>query len=96
MAETTTIQRLTAYLPIVMSLVSLAIVIQGHMEFGSHPPADEGWQAHVFQFLMGAQVPIILLFAVNSRFAFRKHLPVLVAQIALWVLALGALRYFAL
>lgn len=91
-----TTRRIAAVAPIVMSLISLALVVEGHFEFGSHPPADEGWQAHIFQFLMGAQIPLVVLYGVLSRFDFKKHLPVLAAQVLLWLLALGALRYFAL
>ena len=96
MPDPKTINRLSAWLPIAMSLVSLALVIEGHIEFGAHPPQDEGWQAHLFQLLMGAQLPIIVLFVVYSRFAFKKHLPVFAVQVLLWLLALGLLRYFAL
>jgi len=91
-----TTYRLTAWLPILMSLISLALVLQGHFEFGSHPPKDEGWQAHIFQFLMGAQLPIVALFVLNHRWNFKKHLPVFAAQVLFYLLALGALRYFAL
>jgi len=96
MPDPKTTNRLTAWLPIVMSLISLALVIQGHIQFGSHPPKDEGWQAHIFQFLMGAQLPIIALFVLNHRWNFKKHIPIFAAQVFLFLLVLGALRYFAL
>jgi hypothetical protein len=79
-----------------MSLASLAIVIEGHIEFGNLPPADEGWQAHLFQLLMVLAVPIILLFIAISWRSLKQALPILAAQVILWLLALGALRYFNL
>jgi hypothetical protein len=79
-----------------MSLAALALVVEGAIQFGSHPLADEGWQAHTFQLLMIVQVPIILLFIANNWRSLRQHLPVLAAQVALWLLALGALRFFSL
>jgi multisubunit Na+/H+ antiporter MnhB subunit len=91
-----TVKRVTAVAPIIMSLVSLAIVIEGHLEFGSHPPADEGWQAHIFQLLMLLAVPIILLYIAISWRSLKQALPVLAAQLFLWLLALGALRFFNL
>ena len=90
------VKRITAFAPIVLSLTALAIVIEGHLEFGSHPPADEGWQAHTFQLLMVAALPIILLFIANTWRSLKHNLPILAAQVFSWLLALGALRYFDL
>jgi hypothetical protein len=94
--DSRTVKRVTAYAPIIMSLAALAIVVEGHFEFGSHPPADEGWQAHLFQLLMVLAVPIILLFIVISWRTLKQAMPVLAAQVILWLLALGALRFFNL
>ena len=91
-----TVKRVSAYAPFIMSLAALAIVIEGHLEFGNHPPADEGWQAHLFQLLMVLAVPIILLFIAISWRSFKQALPILAAQVFLWLLALGALRFFDL
>jgi hypothetical protein len=41
-------KRICGITPIVMSLIALALVMEGVIEFGNHPPADEGWQAHIF------------------------------------------------
>ena len=91
-----TVRRITAIAPIVLSLAALAIVIEGHFEFGSHPPADEGWQAHLFQLLMVLAVPIILLYVAISWRTLKQVWPILAAQVILWLLALGALRFFNL
>jgi len=91
-----TVKRVTAIAPIIMSLAALALVIEGHFEFGSHPPADEGWQAHLFQLLMVLAVPIILLYLAISWRTLKEAWPILAAQVLLWLLALCALRFFAL
>ena len=94
--DSRTVKRVTAFAPMVLSLAALAIVIEGHLEFGSHPPADEGWQAHLFQLLMVLAVPIILLYVSISWRTLKQAWPILAAQVLLWLLALGALRYFNL
>lgn len=96
MMNSRTAQYVTGVAPIVMSLIALAVVIEGVLQFGSHPPADEGWQAHVFQILMVVQVPLILLFVAISWRTSRRSLPVLGAQALLWMLAVGAVGFFNL
>jgi hypothetical protein len=89
--DSQTVKRVTGIAPIVMSLLALAVVIEGMVEFGKHPPTDEGWQAHIFQVLMVAQVPVILLFIVTSWQSLKKSLPVLGAQVFFWALAVATL-----
>lgn len=76
-----------------MSLLSLALVIEGLAQFGlHHREADEGWQAHLFQLLMVLQVPIVLLFAATANWKqATRALLVLGLQGAAWGAALGAL-----
>lgn len=83
------IKRASAWLPIAMSLVAVAVVLGHVFLLGGAREPDEGAAAHVFQFLMAAQVPVIVLFALKglSR-APKEALPVLALQIAA---ALGAL-----
>ena len=85
-------KRAAGYAPIAMSLVALSIVICGIAKYGAHPPRDEGWEAHVFQILMVAQLPIILLYiaAAGSK-SFVRILPVLGLQALAWLAACGAL-----
>jgi hypothetical protein len=78
-----------------MSLIALALVIEGVIEFGNHPPADEGWQAHIFQILIVAELPIIAAFVVVSWHSLKRSLPTLGAQVLLWAVALGAVRFFS-
>jgi len=96
MLESQTARRFTALAPIAMSLLALALAIEGHLEFGNHPPADEGWQAHLFQLLIVLQAPIVVLFVVSRWRSLRALLPVLAAQVFVCLLALGAVRYFGL
>jgi len=79
--------------PIIMSLLSLAVVIEGVVQFGlRHREVDEGWQAHLFQLLMVLQVPIVLLFAATANWKQpSRALRVLGLQAAAWCAALGAL-----
>jgi hypothetical protein len=96
MIGTIKLARFCGIAPIVMSLISLALVIEGAIEFGSHPPADEGWQAHIFQLLMVTELPIILAFVVIGWHSLKRNLPTLGAQVLLWAVALGAVRFFSL
>jgi hypothetical protein len=79
--------------PVIMSLLSLALVIEGVVQFGiHHREVDEGWQAHLFQLLMVLQVPIFLLFAATANWKQpSRSLLVLGLQAAAWGTALGAL-----
>ena len=55
----------SAFLPMAMSLIALAMVL-GHIAFnGVTHEADEGAVAHLWQLLMGGQAPIVLYFAVK-------------------------------
>ena len=55
----------TAYLPLAMSLTSLAIVLIHFAIYGIVHEADEGAAAHVVQILMVTQVPIVAFFAIK-------------------------------
>jgi len=59
------IKKPSAWLPIAMSLTALAIVLGFVAIFGIVHEADEGTAAHLFQLLMGGQVPIIAFFAIK-------------------------------
>ena len=56
-------ERPSAFLPVAMSLVALALVIVHVAMFGAAREPDEGTAAHLWQLLMAAQVPIIAFFA---------------------------------
>lgn len=61
----TTLRRPSAYLPVAMSLVALALVLSYVAIFGVTHEADEGAAAHIWQLLMVLQVPIIVFFAIK-------------------------------
>lgn len=55
----------SAFLPVAMSLGALATVLIFVALHGTTPQADEGAAAHIWQFLMAAQAPIVLFFAIK-------------------------------
>ena len=79
-------KRPSAFLPLVMSFICLALVLVHAARFGIVHEADEGTEAHIFQLLMVAEVSIVAFFAF-------KWLPRTPAQ-ALRVLALQAFAAF--
>lgn len=60
-----TLKKPSAFLPIAMSLVALATVLVHVAVFGPAREADEGTAAHLWQFLMAAQLPIVAFFAIK-------------------------------
>lgn len=56
----------SAFLPITMSVAALATVLVHVAVFGPARDTDEGTAAHLWQFLMAAQVPIVVFFAIKS------------------------------
>ena len=55
----------TAWVPIAMSLTALAIVLFHIATFGTARQSDEGAEAHMWQLLIGGQVPILIVYAVK-------------------------------
>jgi hypothetical protein len=97
MTFSTMLKRPSACLPIVMSLASLALV-GGHLVIvGTAREADEGTAAHLFQLLMGAQLPIIAFFAISwLPKAPRQALQVLALQAVSGLAALAPVFYLGL
>ena len=58
-------RRPSGWIPVVMSLIALAIVVIHAVRYGIVHEADEGTSAHLFQILMVAQVPVIGWFVVR-------------------------------
>jgi len=73
----------SAYLPIAMSLVALAVLL-GHLAFfGAAREADEGSAAHIWQLCMIGQLPVLAFFALRwLPRAPRPAIGVLVLQLA--------------
>ena len=86
-----------AFLPLAMSLAALAIVV-GHIAlFGVDHDPDEGAAAHVFQLLMVAQIPLIVLFAFRwLPKAPRPTVSVLALQASAALVAIAPVFYFNL
>lgn len=55
----------SAFLPIAMSLLAVAVILIHIARFGIARQADEGTSAHLWQLLMGLQVPIVAFFAIK-------------------------------
>jgi hypothetical protein len=55
----------SAWMPIAMSLATFAVLLWFLARYGFVYEADEGTAAHLFQILMGGQLPIIAFFAIK-------------------------------
>jgi hypothetical protein len=85
-----TLKHPSAFLPIAMSLLAVAVVVAHIALVGTARQPDEGTAAHVWQLLMAGQLPIILFFAITwLPRAPRAALPVLAFQGAAAVAALA-------
>ncbi len=76
------LKRPSAFLPVAMSLAALVTLLVALAIGGVVRETDEGAAAHIWQLLMGGQIPIVAYFAI-------KWLPQAPRQ-ALYVLALQA------
>jgi hypothetical protein len=73
----------TGYLPMVMSVLALAMVVWFVAVYGVVHQPDEGAQAHLWQLLVAGQVPVIAYFAFRwLPRAKRPALVVLALQVA--------------
>ena len=59
----TILRKPSAFLPLAMSLIALAVVLVHIAVFGAAREADEGAAAHLWQLLMAAQLPLLIFFA---------------------------------
>jgi len=59
------IKQPSAFLPLAMSLAALTLVLAHAAVFGIVHEVDEGAAAHIWQILMGAQLPILAYFVVR-------------------------------
>ena len=89
MSPSTLLKRPSAFLPVAMSLMALALVLVFLASHGPAPQADEGAAAHIWQLLMAAQVPIVLYVAIRwVPESPRETVPILALQLAAAVAAL--------
>ncbi|HKD08097.1 MAG TPA: hypothetical protein VKB79_19510 [Bryobacteraceae bacterium] len=54
---------LAAWVPIAMSLAALGLVLFHLAVFGPAPQVDEGPEAHIFQLLLAAEMPLLIFYA---------------------------------
>ena len=84
----------SALLPLIMSVVAIAIVYGHAAVFGIVHEADEGTPAHIFQLLIALQVPIVAFFAVKwLPQAPKQALMILALQAAAVVVALAGVYF---
>jgi hypothetical protein len=82
---------ISASLPIYMSLVALLAMAKAAVNYRTYgPPPHEDVRWHVFMLMMFLQLPIILYFIIRCRRELRRALPVLLGQVSLLNISLGA------
>jgi hypothetical protein len=97
MSFSTMIKKPSAFLPIAMSLAALATVLLFLAMFGVVHETDEGAAAHIWQLLMGLQIPIIVFFAIKWLVrAPRQALYVLALQAGAALAALAPVYFLKL
>jgi hypothetical protein len=85
----------SAWLPVAMSLTALGLVLGYVAVFGVVQHEDEGAAAHLFQLLMGGQVPIVAYFIIRWLPQKPKQaLLVLLLQSITALMALAPVCYF--
>jgi len=89
-----TLKHPSAFLPIGMSLLAVAVVLTHLVLVGTARQPDEGTPAHLWQLLMAGQLPIVLFFAVRWLPPAPRHaLAVLALQVAAAVAALAPVYF---
>ena len=82
------VSRIAAILPLAFSALAFAIVMSNVLS-GVRPQPDEDASAHLWQLLIIAQLPLILLFAATADW--RRWTPVLVIGLQLVGIGLACL-----
>ena len=92
------INRISGSLPVGMSLVAFAVVlIAVSTGRGQGGTTDEGAGAHIFQLLIVAQIPCVLVFLATADWQRATQVIKSIAfQTAALILALGSLVFFKL
>ena len=89
-----TLKHPSAFLPITMSLLAVAVVLTHIAFFGTARQPDEGAAAHLWQLLMAAQLPIVVFFVIRWLTRAPRHaLPVLALQAAAAIAALAPVYF---
>ena len=91
------INRVSAMTPVGMSLAALLIVLTVVFTGWERNLSDEGAAAHIFQFLIVAQIPFILAFLATADWQrFMQVARPLAIQILSVGIAVGSVAYFKL
>ena len=89
--------RVSAIVPIVLSLMAFGVVIVAVVTGWGRGDADEGAGAHIFQLLIVAEVPFILVFIATAEWKRVSRVAGLIAlQAAALVLAFAPVAFFKL
>ena len=87
------VNRVLMVVPVLFSVLALALVL-GNVAAGVPPQDDEGTSAHLFQLLIAAQLPLVILFLATSDWTRRTRLLLALTVQALAVAAaLGSLAW---
>ncbi|MBE0671632.1 MAG: hypothetical protein IH588_13680 [Anaerolineales bacterium] len=85
----------TAWIPLAMSFVALAMILGYVAMFGIVHNKDEGAPAHIFQLIMVAQLPIAAFFGLSWITKKPKEtLVVLVMQAIAWIIPILTVMWF--
>ena len=85
----------SAWIPLAMSLVALAMILGYVAIFGIVQNGDEGAPARIFQLIMVAQLPIAAFFGLRWITKKPKEtLIVLVVQAIAWVIPIATIIWF--
>jgi hypothetical protein len=90
MSLPTIMKQPSAFLPVAMSLAALVTLLVALTMSGAARETDEGTAAHIWQLLMGGQIPIVAYFAIKwLPQAPKQALYVLALQVALALAAMA-------
>lgn len=91
------INRISGIAPIVLSLMAFGVVMVAVLTGWEKGYADEGAMAHIFQLLIVAEVPFILVFVATAEWNRVVRVAGLIAlQAAALVLAFAPVAFFKL
>jgi len=83
--------RICTVLPVMFSIIALGLVL-GAVAAGVPPQSDEGTLAHLYQLLMAAQFPLVIVFIATAEWTRpRQAMIVLMVQAIAGAAALAAL-----
>ena len=89
------IERPSAWIPIVMSLLALTVCLMHIVFAGTAPQPDEGAAAHLWQLLMAGQMPIVAYHAVKwLRRSPVPGLKIVAIQVVAILAAIAPVWYF--